>query len=82
MRRILGNVGAFQLPNGKYAFGRIFKDSTVAFYKHFGEKGNDLAPDEKYAFLLVFIRNNKIIFRITFQPMIGTRWLFGDLIYF
>ena len=31
MRRILGNVGAFQLPNGKYAFGRIFKDSTVAF---------------------------------------------------
>lgn len=52
MRRILGNIGAFQLPNGKYAFGRIFKDSTVAFYKHFGESENDLPPNEDYAFIV------------------------------
>ena len=52
MRRILGNIGAFQLPNGKYAFGRIFKEASVAFYKYFGESENDLPPNEDYAFIV------------------------------
>lgn len=52
MKRIVGNIGAFQLPNGKYAFGRIFKDTSVAFYKHFGNNEKDLPENEEYAFIV------------------------------
>lgn len=52
MKRIVGNVGAFLLPNGMYAFGRIFKDADVGFYKHFGINENDLPPDDDYAFIV------------------------------
>ena len=52
MRRILGNIGAFKLPNGKYGFGRIFKYADIAFYKHFGETEKDLPPNEDYAFIV------------------------------
>ena len=52
MRRILGNVGSFKLPNGKYGFGRIFKSPCVAFYKHIGETEKDVPPTEDYAFIV------------------------------
>lgn len=52
MRRILGNVGSFKLPNGKYGFGRIFESPCVAFYKHIGETEKDVPPIEDYAFIV------------------------------
>lgn len=52
MRRIVGNVGVFKLPNGKYGFGRIFKYADVAFYKHIGENERDLPKSEDYAFIV------------------------------
>ena len=41
MRRIVGNVGAFKLPNGEYGFGGIFKYADVAFYRHIGKNEKD-----------------------------------------
>ena len=52
MRRIVGNVGAFKLPNGKYGFGRIFTYADVAFYKHIGDNEKDLPTTEDYAFIV------------------------------
>ena len=52
MRRIIGNVGCFQLPDGRYGFGRIFNDVSVAFYKHIGVSETDLPKEEKYAFIV------------------------------
>lgn len=52
MRRIVGNVGCFKLPNGRYGFGRIFEDGTVAFYKHIGTSENDTPKSEDYLFIV------------------------------
>ena len=52
MRRIVGNVGAFKLPNGEYGFGRIFKYADVAFYRHIGKNEKDLPKTEDYAFIV------------------------------
>lgn len=52
MKRIIGNIGALRLPNGKYAFGLIFKQSYVGFYKYFGNNEKDLPVDEDYAFII------------------------------
>jgi len=32
----LGDVYAIPLPNGKFAFGRIFKDACLGIYKYIG----------------------------------------------
>lgn len=52
MKRIVGNIGALKLPNGKYAFGLIFKQSYVGFYKYHGNDEKDLPTDDEYAFIL------------------------------
>ena len=49
MRRILGNIGCFRLPDGRYGFGRIFDDACVAFYKHIGISEKDAPTTEDYA---------------------------------
>ena len=71
MKRIVGNIGVFRLPNDKFAFGRIFKDSTVAFYKHMGNSEKDLPEKEDYAFIVgVFtedITKMKLIDKRPFQ---------------
>ena len=46
MRRIVGNVGAFKLPNDEYGFGRIFKYADVAFYSHIGKNEKDCISGE------------------------------------
>ncbi len=46
----LGDVYAIPLPNGMYAFGRIFKDAGIGIYKHIGESIDDIPKDEKYQF--------------------------------
>lgn len=52
MRRIVGNIGCFRLPDGKYGFGRIFLDSTVAFYRHIGISEYDIPKTEEYLFIV------------------------------
>ncbi|WP_160676192.1 Imm26 family immunity protein [Clostridium sp. C8-1-8] len=46
----LGDVYAIPLPNGKYAYGRLFKDGCIAIYKHIGENIEDIPKEEKYSF--------------------------------
>lgn len=52
MKRIAGNIGALMLPDGKYAFGLIFKQSYVGWYKYHGENEKDLPVDDDYAFII------------------------------
>jgi hypothetical protein len=37
----LGNVFSFKLPNGKYAFGRVYKDTAAAIYNKFSDDPHD-----------------------------------------
>ncbi|TCM89721.1 immunity protein 26 of polymorphic toxin system [Paenibacillus sp. BK033] len=52
-RRIkLGDVYAIPLPDGKFAFGRRFKDASIAIYKHIGETIADIPLSEDYRFVV------------------------------
>ena len=52
-RRIkLGDVYAIPLPNGKYAFGRRFKDAGIGIYKHIGQSIKDTPKTEDYQFIV------------------------------
>ena len=48
----VGDILAIPLPNHKYAFGRIFKDSCVAYYKKIGESIDDIPDTEDYQFIV------------------------------
>lgn len=48
----IGDVYAIPLPNGKYAFGRTFKDAAIAIYKHIGSTIEDLPKTEDYQFIV------------------------------
>jgi hypothetical protein len=48
----IGNVYAIPLPNGKYAFGRKFKDAGIGIYKYIGESIEDIPKDEEYQFIV------------------------------
>ena len=49
-RMRLGDVYAIPLPNGKYAFGRTFKDANIAIYQYIGNAISDLPKTEEYQF--------------------------------
>jgi hypothetical protein len=48
----IGDVYAIPLPNGKYAFGRKFKDAGIGIYKYIGESIEDIPKDEEYQFIV------------------------------
>ena len=48
----LGDVYAIPLPNGKYGFGRTFKDAGIGIYKHIGDTKEDLPETEEYQFIV------------------------------
>lgn len=48
----IGDVYAIPLPNGKYAFGRKFKDAGIGIYKYIGEGIEDIPKDEEYQFIV------------------------------
>lgn len=45
-----GNVLDIPLPNKKFAFGRLYKDSCIAIYNHIGLSINDVPKSEDYRF--------------------------------
>ncbi|WP_318837553.1 Imm26 family immunity protein [Psychrobacillus glaciei] len=50
-RRIkFGDVYAIPLPNGKYAYGRVFADAGFGVYEHIGESMADTPISEDYQF--------------------------------
>lgn len=48
----LGDVYAIPLPNGKFAFGRRFKDAGIGIYKHIGESIDDTPTKQDYQFIV------------------------------
>lgn len=48
----MGDIYKIPLPNGKIAFGRLFKESTLAIYKNMYEDTSDLPQNEEYAFFV------------------------------
>ncbi|EIW19430.1 MULTISPECIES: Imm26 family immunity protein [Pelosinus] len=48
----LGDVYAIPLSDGKYGFGRIFKDASIAIYKHIGDSIENLPQKEEYQFIV------------------------------
>jgi hypothetical protein len=48
----LGDVLAIPLPNNKYAFGRLHKESCIAIYEHIGSYINDVPKREEYHFIV------------------------------
>ena len=70
MKRIVGNIGALPLPDGKYAFGRILAHSNVEFYRHLGKSENDLPEDTDIWFTVCchrsFFRHMKLVGKRSF----------------
>lgn len=50
MKRIVGNIGALPLPDGKFAFGRVLVHSNVEFYRHIGISEDSLPADREVWF--------------------------------
>jgi hypothetical protein len=48
----IGDVYAIPLHNGKYAFGRIFKEASIGIYKYIRESIEDIPKDEEYQFIV------------------------------
>ncbi len=46
----IGDVYAIPLPNGNYAFGKVFKDAGLGIYKHIGDSTEDLPETEEFQF--------------------------------
>lgn len=52
-RRIkIGDIYAIPLPNGKYAYGRVFKDAGIGIYNKIGENKEDVPKEEIYLFIV------------------------------
>lgn len=48
----VGNLYGIPLPNGKFAFGRLMRDSRIAIFSHIGISINDLPKIENYQFIV------------------------------
>ncbi|MCG1021474.1 Imm26 family immunity protein [Sutcliffiella horikoshii] len=48
----LGDVYAIPLPDGKFAFGRRFKDAGIAIYSYIGISIADIPRNEDYQFIV------------------------------
>ena len=51
-RKKVGDLYAIQLPDNTYAYGRVLQEVSVAFYRHRGEKIEDLPDKEDYEFIV------------------------------
>lgn len=48
----IGDVFAIPLPNGKFGFGRIYRDASIGIYNHIGIDVTDLPQKEEYQFVV------------------------------
>jgi hypothetical protein len=56
-RKKLGDIFAIPLPNGKYAYGRLYKEYTLAIFKSWGKDINDFKEDDEYVFFVGVYKN-------------------------
>jgi hypothetical protein len=69
-RKKLGDIFAIPLPNGKYAFGRLHSDYSLAIYDTFGNSLDDWENCHKYQF---FVTVESIALRDGKWPIVGNR---------
>jgi hypothetical protein len=69
-RTKLCNLYAIPLPNGKYGFGRQFKDETIAVYCYVGQTIDDVPQIEDYQF---FVDVYKDVLTCGEWPIVGNR---------
>ena len=48
----LGDIFSIPLPNGMYAFGRLYKEYTLAIYKEKSKYNNKIPENKKYDFFV------------------------------
>ncbi|WDQ31103.1 Imm26 family immunity protein [Paenibacillus marchantiae] len=48
----MGDLYAIPLPNGIFAFGRRFKDASIAIYNYMGNTLEDKPQQENYQFIV------------------------------
>ena len=48
----LGDIYEIPLPNGKNAYGRLYKEYTLAIYKTIGSSVDELSDNEDYQFFV------------------------------
>lgn len=48
----LGDIYCIPLPNGKFAFGRIYRDACIAIYKQISDSPDDIPLREEYQFIV------------------------------
>ncbi|MCB2362509.1 Imm26 family immunity protein [Clostridium estertheticum] len=53
----LGDVYAIPLPDGRYAFGRLFKENSIAVYRHSGINLDDISKEEDYRFVVAVYKD-------------------------
>ena len=51
-RKKLGDIFAIPLPNDTYAFGRLFKENTLAIFKERSENINEIPKQQNYDFFV------------------------------
>ena len=66
----VGNLYGIHLPNGKVAFGRCMRESSIAIYNHIGYDINDLPKDEMFQFIVGIYQTdiNKDLTYIDYLP--------------
>ena len=70
MKRIVGNIGALPLPDGKFAFGRVLVHSNVEFYRHI-DISEDILPADREVWFTVcchasFFRHMTLVGKLSF----------------
>lgn len=66
----LGDIYEIPLSDGKFAYGRLFKEYTLAIYKNTYEKFSELPQTEEYSF---FVGVYKDLLQDGEWPVVGSR---------
>src|SRR5688500_9770924 len=53
----LGDVFQILLPDGRYAYGRVFRDASVGIYRMLSDAPNCPPTDENYQFIVGLYRD-------------------------
>ena len=54
----LGDIVEIPLPNGQYAYGRVYKEYTIGIYKGFYNSYDEVKPDVEYFRFLGLYRSD------------------------
>ena len=71
----LGNIYEIELPNGKKAYGRLFKEYTLAIYDQICDNVNELPEDNNYRF---FVGVYKELLQDGVWPVVANRKFISD----